>query len=138
MAESIRIDAGIKRVLINDGPDYIEFNPSDVVFVEKFYRVIGEFEKRLTDFESRGKELDKEGNFDEAGVPDNMEAKISFMREVCKFAFEQIDFLFGEGISQKLFGGMESLDMIQQFFTQLTPFVQKARQERVDRYRPRK
>jgi len=37
--DNLRIDTGIKKILINDGPEFIEFNPSDVIFAEKFYKL---------------------------------------------------------------------------------------------------
>lgn len=136
-ADTIRIDAGVKRILINDGPNFLEFNPTDVIFVEKFYRVMGEFEKRLAEYEKQGSQLDA-AEIGEDGVPTNVKERIDFMHDICKFAFGQIDYLFGTGTSDHLFNGMESLDMIEQFFRGLTPIVQQARQQKVAKYRPSK
>lgn len=137
MTDTLRIDAGIKRILINDGPNVLEFNPTDVVFVEKFYKVMGEFEKRLAEYEKRGSELDS-AETNAEGIPSNIKERIDFLHDICHFAFEQIDYMFGEGTSQKLFNGMESLDMVEQFFRGLTPIVQQARQQKVNKYRPAK
>lgn len=138
MSDNIRIDAGIKRILINDGPDYIEFNASDTVFVEKFYKVVGVFEKKLADYEDRGSVLDQDNRVNDDGLPVNMADRIGFVREVCQFAHEQIDYLFGPGTSLKVFRGAESLDMIEQFFTGLTPIVKQARDSKVNKYRAMK
>lgn len=136
--ESIRIDSGIKRVLINDGPEVLEFNPSDVLFVEKFYQVVNEFDEKLASFQARASVLDEDKSTDENGLPANVAARIAFLHEVCQFANGKIDFLFGEGTARKLFNGVESLDMIEQFFNGLTPFVQKAREAKVGKYAARK
>ena len=136
--DSIKIDSGIKRVLINDGPEVLEFNPSDVLFVEKFYAVVNEFDAKLANFSARADELDEDKTVDENGLPANVAARIAFLRDVCSFANGRIDFLFGEGTAQKLFNGVESLDMIEQFFNGLTPFVQRTREAKVAKYSAKK
>ena len=41
--DNIQIDIGTKKVHINSGPEFIEFNPSDVTFAEKFYQLVKDF-----------------------------------------------------------------------------------------------
>jgi hypothetical protein len=133
--DSIRIDSGIKKILINDGPDILEFNPSDVLFVEKFYEIVNEFDAKLADYEKRAQELDDDKSVDANGLPMNISARIDFLHDVCGFAHARIDFVFGEGTSVRLFHGVESLDMIEQFFTGLAPFVKHAREDKLNKYR---
>ena len=132
--DSLRIDTGVKKILINDGPEFIEFNPNDVSFAERFYSLIQEFEVKLKDYQARSDEIDGNKELDGNGIPVNFEARIALMREVCEFIRGKIDHLFGDGTSQRVFGNALSLNMFEQFFTGITPFIQKARYEKVAKY----
>jgi hypothetical protein len=136
--DSITISTGVKRVCINDDPDnFIEFNPNDVSFAEKFYSLISEFEAKLVEYQARSDEIDSNKELDANGIPVNFEARIALMRDVCEFVREKIDGLFGKGTSQKVFGNALTLDMFTQFFEGITPFIQQARAEKVAKYQKR-
>lgn len=133
--DSIRIDTGVKRVCINDNPEkVIEFNPSDVIFAEKFYQLIKDFELKQTEFINRSKELDANKEIDENGLPVNLNESIALLKEVCNYFREKIDGLFGEGSSQKAFGDSLNLDIFEQFFEGILPFIEKVREEKVKKY----
>lgn len=133
--DSIRIDTGIKRIAINDDPNrIIEFNPSDVVFAEKFYQLIKDFEIKQADYEKRAKALDEQKDVDANGIPVNLEEGIALLRDVCEFMREKIDYIFGKGTSQMVFGDALNLEMFDQFFTGITPFIQKARDVKIKKY----
>lgn len=133
--DSLRIDAGKKRIAINDDPGrVIEFDPTDVLFAERFYGLIQEFETKQVEYERRAAELDADQSLDQNGLPVNLSGRLAFMREVCEFMRSKIDGLFGPGTSQKVFGEALSLEMIEQFFTGITPFIQRARSDRVAKY----
>jgi hypothetical protein len=136
--DSIRIDTGIKRIAINDDPSrVIEFDPTDVSFAEKFYQALGELETKQAEYEARAEELDAHPEeLDARGLPANVGEKLAFMREVCEFMYQKIDFLFGAGASATIFGGAMNLDAIHQFFTGIMPFIQKSRAEKVAKYSP--
>jgi hypothetical protein len=135
MTDSIRIDTGVKRVAINDDPNrIIEFNPKDVVFAERFYGLIGEFKSAEKDFVSRAEALDAVKEIDELGLPVNAGERIKLLREVCEWAREKIDQVFGEGTSQKAFGDAIGLDLFSQFFEGITPFIEGARGDQVQKY----
>ena len=130
--DSLRIDAGVIRIAINDDPErVIEFNPHDILFAERFYKLLHEFEDREGEFSAKADELD-------AVEGDNMGERLVFMREVCEFMRGQIDALFGAGTSQKAFEDALSLEMFEQFFSGITPFIRSARSERLAQYRPKK
>ncbi len=132
--DSIRID-GVKRIAINDDPTrVIEFNPGDVTFVERFYRLIQDFESKQADYQARAEEIDRSNQVGEDGVPVNVQDRLAFMREVCSYMREKIDYLFGAGTSQMVFGDAFSLEMIGQLFDGLTPFIQQARREKLVKY----
>lgn len=133
--DSIKINTGSKRILINDGPEYIEFNPSDVLFAEKFYRLYSEFGAKQKEYEARSKELDAhKDELDINGIPVNIEQGIAFLKEVCEYMRGQIDSLFGSGTSQKVFGDALNIDLFGEFFESITPFVQTARTKKIEQY----
>jgi hypothetical protein len=133
--DSIRIETGVKKIQINDGPEYIEFNPADVSFAERFYQLIQDFEVKQVEYQKRAEILDAGSNLVDAnGIPINFPAGLAMMREVCEFMRVKIDGLFGKDTSRKCFGDALSLDMFGQFFTGITPFIKTARTEKVAKY----
>jgi len=137
MTDSIRIDTGVKRILINDGPDYIEFNPSSVLFADKFYAIYQDFEAKRGEYQIRAEEIDRESDVDENGLPLNIQARIAFLKAVCEYMRGKIDQLFGADTSDKVFGDALNLDMFGQFLEQITPFIQKARSQKTVKYTPK-
>jgi hypothetical protein len=133
--DSIQINTGEKRIAINSDPDrIIAFNPADVSFAERFYDLIKEFEGKLDEYQKRSEEIEANQEVDDNGIPVNLEARISFLREACTYIRGRIDHLFGQGTSQKAFGDTLTLDMFTQFFEGITPFIQSVRSEKVARY----
>jgi len=131
---SLKIDAGIQSILINDGPFVLRFNPTDVLFVERFYKMVGAFEAKMKAYEEVATEIDADKSVAEDGLPANLPKRLEFLTNICQFAHGEIDMLFGEGTSQGLFGGMQSLDMIEQFFTGLAPLIRTTRDAKVGKY----
>jgi hypothetical protein len=133
---SITIDDGVKRVCINGDPArVISFNPSDVVFAEKFYALMTDFRAKQIDYERRAKKLDEIAKtLDESGLPVNMSDGLAFLREICEYLRVKIDGLFGSGSSQIIFGDAMTLDMFAQFFAGITPFFENAREEKMLKY----
>jgi hypothetical protein len=132
--DSIRIDTGVKKILINDGPDYIEFNPNDVIFAEKFYELIGDFENKLTEYQERSKIIDANKEVDEYGIPKNAKELMELTHEACDYLRQRIDYLFGDGTSQKVFGNVLNLDVFTQFFEGITPFIKAGRTAKMKKY----
>lgn len=133
--DSIKIDTGVKRISINDDPGrVIVFNPSDVAFAERFYRLIGEFQDKQAEYQRRAEELEQNAVVNENGIPSNLAESLALLREACEFLRAKIDDLFGAGTSEKVFGDALSLDAFEQFFEGITPFVQTARSDKMTRY----
>lgn len=134
--DTIRTDKTIKRLTINDDPNrVIEFDPTDVLFIEKFYQLYRDFEQKQVEYDEKSKELDEINKqaIDNGEVPD-MTAGIQFLKEVCSFMREKIDWLFGDGTSQKAFGDSQSLEAIGQFFEGITPYILGERTDRIKKY----
>jgi hypothetical protein len=136
--DTLRIETGAKRLLINDGPGFIEFNPADIGFAERFYQLIRDFEGKQAEYEARALELDNQQEKDAEGIPLNVDARFAFLRECCEYVRERIDHVFGAGTSQTVFGDTLNLDMFGQFFVGITPYIQQARQEKTAKYAPAK
>lgn len=133
--QSLQINTGEIRLAINNDPNrIIAFNPADVLFAERFYRLFGDFQKTLTQYRPRFEALDADQSTDENGLPANLEARIALAREVCEYIHAEIDKLFGEGTSKTAFNGAMDLNAIRQFFEGVTPFIKQARTEKVAQY----
>ncbi len=133
--ESIQIDTGVKRIMVNDDPArVISFNPSDVVFAERFYQVVNEFGSQEYEFKRRYAAIEADDSKDENGLPANSAAKLALIRETCEYFRKKIDQVFGEGTSQAAFGDAMTLDMFQQFFEGIAPFIQATRAAKIAKY----
>jgi hypothetical protein len=133
--DTLQINTGEKRIAINgDESRVIVFNPSDIIFAEKFYNLVGDFELKLGEYQKRGALLDANQETDSNGTPKNLDERLALLREICEYVRERIDHLFGKGTSQKAFGDTLSLDVFKQFFEGITPFVQTVRSEKIAQY----
>ena len=135
--DSIKTSTGNKEVSVErDGKiaGVISFNPSDIIFAEKFYGLIGEFENKLAEYQARNDELDADKSVDGNNVPVNLSARLSLLRDACEYIRGRIDHLFGIGTSQIAFGDALNLDMFEQFFNGITPFVQSVRADKIAQY----
>jgi hypothetical protein len=136
MEKTLQINTGIVDLaIVRDGISVgtLSFNPTDTLFAERFYALLGELQKNLKEYKERGIELSKNGN-DKDGVPVNVEAHIALQIELCNYLREKTDKIFGEGTAQKLFGEVRNLEVYQQFFDGILPFFQQARAEKVAKY----
>ena len=133
--QSLQINTGEIRLAINDDPErVIMLRPNDAIFAEKFYKLLGNFKQKFSEFETRAQTLESQNAEDEHGAPLNTGERLSFQKEVCQYAREQIDELIGVGTSQIIFGDALDIDAIMQFFTGIQPYMQKARAEKVAKY----
>jgi hypothetical protein len=132
--DNIQIDTGVKKIHINSGPEFIEFNPSDVTFAEKFYRLVKDFNAKQVEYEERHNKINENAGVDANGVPVNLSDGLTLVRDFCEFTRGKIDELFGDGTSQKVFGDTLTLNMFQQFFQGITPFIKVAREAKIAPY----
>jgi hypothetical protein len=134
MPESLHLDSGEKVIWIENDPDRaLIFNPSDILFAEKFYQLIQRFDVKQREYSKRYDEIDKP-NGKTLDSFENMPEVIGLVKEFVAFMYGEIDELFGEGTSEMVFQGNQSLGMIQQFFDGLLPFIQNVRQSHVKKY----
>jgi len=133
--DTIRTNTTVLTLQINDGPEVLTFDPTDTLFAEKFYRLMHHLNEREGEFRKRAIMLDAANMVkDENGVPASFQDSLVFMRESCEFFRTEIDLLFGEGTSMKLFGEVYSLPSIGQFFNSITPYIKGARTAKIEKH----
>lgn len=134
--DSVRIDTGVKRLMVNgDESRVIEFNPEDIVFVERFYGLIKGFEEKADEYAEKAKALRENNEVDSMGIPVNAPETIALVADFCNYLRGEIDKVFGEGTSEKAFGSAQTMNMFEQFFDGITPYIRGARAEKVDKYK---
>lgn len=137
--ENLQINTGVKRIMINDDPGkFIEFNPEDVLFAERFYALIKVFEEQEAKFQARLKQISENEAKDGYGIPLNTQETFDLVIEICNFIREQLDKVFGAGTSATVFGETQSLGMFEQFFAGIAPFIQNSRVSKVTKYQMKK
>lgn len=131
--EAVLIQTETKRLLIN-GSYTLEFDPSDILFVERWYRLLKEFSQKRKAVTEQYKALKADKKKDEDGLNANTQKYIDLTKELCQFQRAEIDRLFGEGTSQGVFGDVLSMQMLQSFFQVVTPYVAAAREKKLEPY----
>ena len=132
---NLNINTGEIRLTINDDPNRIvAFNPNDLDFVESFYSLISSFESKEQGYSARLAELNGDAAVDAYGIPKNTKAHLALIRDICDDLKTEIDTVFGDGTSKAAFGSAITLDMFEQFFEGITPFIQSAREEKISKY----
>jgi len=133
--QSLQINTGEIRLAINDDPErVIVLRPNDAIFAEKFYKMLGSFQTKFTEYQGRAVAVESKTETDENDIPLNTGERIELLKEICQYAHGQIDELIGVGTSQIVFGDSLNIDAIVQFFEGIRPYVQTARAEKVAKY----
>lgn len=133
--DNIQIETGEKSVTINGDPArVVRFNPSDILFAERFYNLVAQVGEKMKEYEARAKAIDAMQGTDANGLPLNTAQGIAYVKEVCEYLHAQIDHLFGSGTSTIVFEGALSLDAISQFLNGITPYISAARAQKVAKY----
>ncbi len=135
--DTLVLSSNTKKIVITrDGEEtgVLNFDPSDVIFAEKFYNLIAEFQAKAREYEPRALALDGNKATDSNNLPVNFGERIALLREVCEYIRARIDHLFGIGTSQAAFGDVYDTDLIVQFLDGLKPFFQKTRVAKIEKY----
>lgn len=135
MPQSIQINTAEVCILVNDDPNrVITFNPEDISFIDAFYDLIGEFDSKIEEFKQRELILRKNKAVDKYDIPVSTKEEIKLTKDLCRYLREKIDALFGAGTADTAFGKANTPDMFVQFFDGITPFIQNAREKKVQKY----
>ena len=134
---SITIDTGVKELLVNDDPTrVIRFNPKDINFAERFFRLVDELDAKWVDYQNKYSELLSDDVESKPSIPANVEKQIELVKTFCEELRSQIDLVFGEGTSQTAFQDSLNPEMFVQFIEGITPYIQGERLNVVKKYLP--
>ena len=108
----------IKRIAINDGPEYIEVDLADRT---RYFRILREIEAKKTELMQRGK-----GNAD--GSPEDK----ALGEEFADYLRGRIDEIFGAGTSRKDIFAKYHLGVILQFIAGLRSYLATVKPDQSD------
>lgn len=133
--DSLRVDNGTKNIEVNDNGDYISIPISDSAFYEKFADLMKNFGKKQAEIEQKAKAISENHNDDPENDTDTIIDGIHLYSELCRYTCAELDKLFGEGCCRKVFVNIEnpSIELIADFFAQITPLLNQYAKERNQR-----
>ncbi len=133
--DKLRVDSGIKNIEVNDNGDYISIPISDTAFYERFGALIKNFEKKQAEIEKEVAALSEKHKDKPENDTDMIVDNIQLYSELCQYTCTELDKLFGEGCCRKVFVGIQNpgVELIGDFFEQITPLLNQYAQERNQR-----
>lgn len=132
---NLTIHSGEIRVTVNQDPEReIAFHPSDLHFAEGFYDLLTGFETKRRAFVEEEEKMRSQMEAHGGASSEYMKKMLSRNREMLQYLHEQVDVLFGEGAGDKICGGVNSLEMYEQFFNGIAPYIQQQRSEKMRKY----
>lgn len=105
---NLNFDDGFEEFMINNDENrVIRFNPSDISFIERFNEVV----KNITAYQDKLKDvqLNTDGSAQEG---ESYQQTAELVAESRKFINEQIDYVFGSEVSDKVFGVQSPLSSV--------------------------
>lgn len=128
--QSLQVRTGeVKLQILDDAGEergIFKFNPTDIESAKKVVAFQSELSAKQAEFE------------DQAEKCETPEQKLNLLSEICDYFNNLIDECFGTGSSELLFGGAKTLSMYDDFIQGIIPYYQKASEERVAKYSPKK
>lgn len=130
--DSLRINSNIKTIEVNDAGECISIPIGDTTFFERFGNIIKYFEQKKEEIDRQEKELSEKYEGKPEDDIDRVMDAVRYYSELCREVCVQLDKLFGEGCCRKVFAGIEApgVELIVDFFEQITPLLQKYFNER--------
>lgn len=126
MSNKIRITSPSEYTIeVNDKGDTISIDFADVNTLKNYTEVLSEFEEIRKEMQVSGKsaiELGKSKDLDVGVASEEMSKMVNTLDR----AYGLVDKLFGEGASEKVFGGKKTVTGILDFFSQIEPHIKKA------------
>lgn len=136
--DKLRVDSGTKKIEVNDDGEYIEIPMNDASFFDRYADILKYFDEKNDDIEKKANAISEKypEKEDESEINVDMICdSVKLYAELCRDTCAQLDKLFGDGCCRKVFVGIEnpSIELIGDFFEEITPFLQKYAQERNDK-----
>jgi len=135
--DSLQIKSSKKRIQITDenGDEkgVLEFNPSEVSFIEKYQDLLINFTEKSGEIDELRQSTElAESNSEEI----REQSKIIFdaVGELYDFFEKEIDTLFGDGVSSMLFSKERDINEYTQFLEGIAPFIQGERAKKTAKY----
>lgn len=129
---NLNFDEGYKEFTINgDKNRVIRFNPSDIAFVERFNESV----KNITKYQDKLKEIELNPDGTAQEGAENYKHTAELVADSRKFINEQIDYIFGSDVSEKVFGVQSPLSSVggkflfERFLECVTPLMGNAMKE---------
>lgn len=127
MDNFLQIRTGAKRVDIKDDfGDFVGtfvFYPSDIGQANKIFSLTEELEVMQQEYEQKIKDASNE------------KEQMTVLLDSCKYMKDKINYIFGEGSSEILFRGANTLQMFDDFFNGIIPYYKKASEEKTKKYK---
>lgn len=128
--ENLNFDDGSITLCINqDQSRAFTFYPSDVKFAERFYNLMKEFQVKEKELLSKAKVLDAKAKDD-----DYVDELFKFNNELDIYFKEKLDYVFGEGMSQISFNGVNVMSIskggktiLENFLVAIVPYIENGR-----------
>jgi hypothetical protein len=124
----------IKLLINNDKNKVIEFDPDDSSFANRYYTMIANFDQKKDEFIKKAAEIDKIDEVNSFGISVKSIEENKLVVEMFGYMCEQIDYVFGEGTSEKAFGNTVKLELIDQFLNGIAEYVINARNSKMKKY----
>ncbi len=139
---NLNINTGEIRLTINnDENKVITFNPTDVNFAHRFYELLEDFKSKQDELIKKAQDIEKGYELDEDEVPKNLPRLFEYMAELDLYFRGKLDYVFGEGTSEKCFGTVNVMSMdnegnriILNFLDAITPFVANERNKELEKH----
>jgi hypothetical protein len=136
----LSISTGTKSLEIQrDGiltGESIDLNPTDTGWMERFYQLLKDLHESMDTINKRYDELTRIEGKDDLGIPNSLGPGLEYSREVIQALRDKIDKVFGENTSQKVFGNTMKIEVIEQFFNGILPYIEEVRKPMVEKYAP--
>ena len=128
--ESLQVRTGqiSLRILDDSGEErgIFRFNPQDVEVAKRVLDLQGELEIKNKEFE------------EQVAKCETTEEKVNLLAEMVKYFKGLVHECFGAGTSEIVFGDANTLTMFYDFFEGITPYYEKASQQRMAKYGKKK
>jgi len=133
--DKLRVNSGIRIIEVNDNGDCISIPFSDTSFYEQFGAVMKNFEQKQAEIEQKAKKLSEKHKDKPKDDVDMIVDTMQLYSELCQYTCAELDRLFGEGCCKKVFVGIKNpgIELIGDFFEQITPLLNQYAQERNNR-----
>lgn len=127
----IRVNTGAKKIEVNDQGDFIVLDLGDSSFPDRFFSMTDRVKAKADEAAAAAKELESRY---EPGSEPALRAAAALFRKLHEDVAAEVDAFFGPDTCKKVFGDIvPSIELFDDFFTQLMPYFEQFGKERAQR-----